>query len=302
MRINLVICTYNPRRDYLERTIESLKEQDLPKSEWDLLIVDNNSSPALSEWLDLSWHPSARIVTESQQGLTPARLRAIQENSGELMVFSDDDNVLSSDYLSVALHLFSHNELLGCAGGSIIPEFEVEPPKGSERYLMSLALCHIDQMEVSNVHEINAKPFGAGMVVRQEVATAFRTSVMSDANRYSLGRVGSSLGGCEDIELGFTACDVGFYCGVFPQLKLTHLISEKRLTWAYFRKIRRGSSESYVKLCRVRALPVMSKLGMLKKLFMMSLDLLRGRLSLQGFRIELAMLAGTIRGLRAPLA
>ena len=39
----IAICTHNPRRDFLERTVASLRDQTLPLTEWELLIVDNAS-------------------------------------------------------------------------------------------------------------------------------------------------------------------------------------------------------------------------------------------------------------------
>jgi glycosyltransferase involved in cell wall biosynthesis len=41
--ISAVICTHNPRRDYLERTLQALKSQTLPLPDWELVIVDNAS-------------------------------------------------------------------------------------------------------------------------------------------------------------------------------------------------------------------------------------------------------------------
>jgi len=72
MKVSVILCTYNPRRDYLERTLGALRGQTLGRGSWELIIVDNNSSPSLASWLDLSGLP-ARALVEPEQGFTPAR-------------------------------------------------------------------------------------------------------------------------------------------------------------------------------------------------------------------------------------
>ena len=95
--IAVIICTHNPRPDYLTRVLDALKAQTLPKEEWELLLVDNASTERLAETWELSWHPRARQIREDELGLTPARLRGIRESGGDCLVFVDDDNVLTTD-------------------------------------------------------------------------------------------------------------------------------------------------------------------------------------------------------------
>jgi hypothetical protein len=74
-------------------------EQELPCSEWELLLIDNDSQIPLAGTCDLSWHPHAQCIVETEVGLTSARLRAIREAQSEILVFVNDDNVLEHDYL-----------------------------------------------------------------------------------------------------------------------------------------------------------------------------------------------------------
>ena len=67
--ISVVICTHNPRPDYLRRTLDALKTQTLPQEQWELLLVDNASEKALTGVWDLSWHPRARHIRENELGL-----------------------------------------------------------------------------------------------------------------------------------------------------------------------------------------------------------------------------------------
>ena len=57
--------------------------------------------PVAKGRLTWSWHPLARIgIGRAETGrIASARIRAMQEFAGELLVFLDDDNVLEPDYL-----------------------------------------------------------------------------------------------------------------------------------------------------------------------------------------------------------
>src|SRR5438552_17857688 len=127
LAISVIICTHNPRPDYLHRVLKALREQTLPKDQWELLVIDNASERVIAKDWDVSWHPLARHVREDELGLTPARLRGIAEANGEILVFVDDDNVLAQDYLEKVLQVGREYPFLGAWGGAIKGEFEVEP-------------------------------------------------------------------------------------------------------------------------------------------------------------------------------
>src|SRR5438105_4276456 len=132
--ISVVICTHNPRANYLGQCLDALRSQTLTQASWELLLVDNRSKEAVSECGDLSWHPSARIIREDKLGLTPARLRAICETTGDLLVFVDDDNVLDNDFLQIALDAAQERPFLGSWSGQCRPKFEEPPPECTRRY------------------------------------------------------------------------------------------------------------------------------------------------------------------------
>ena len=125
--VSVIICSHNPREDYLRRVLDALKAQTLPAKDWELLLIDNASKEPLAKRVDLSWHPNARHIREDKVGLTHARLRGIAESKLDLLVFVDDDNVLRADYLQAALKINAAWPQLGAWGGSCVPEFETEP-------------------------------------------------------------------------------------------------------------------------------------------------------------------------------
>jgi hypothetical protein len=247
--ISVIICTHNPRQDYLERTLAALKEQTLPDADWELLLIDNASKEPLEGNCELSWHPNARIVREDELGLTAARLRGIKEASADLLVFVDDDNVLDADYLSESKKISMTCPFLGAWGGQVIPEFEVPPPESVKPYLHYLLIREFKETKWSNLlnfHETS--PCGAGMVIRRQVVNDYLQLLANDPRRKELGRKGQSLFAGEDSDMALCSLRVGLGTGIFPSLRLAHLIPKNRLTHTFFLKVAFGGAYSFTLL------------------------------------------------------
>jgi glycosyltransferase involved in cell wall biosynthesis len=244
MKLSVAICTHNPRRDYLERTLNALKTQTLPKEQWELVVVDNASNPPLADALDLSWHTQSRIVSEAELGILPARVRGLKAARAPYILFVDDDNVLAPDYLEQALAVADTHPFLGVWGGNITPEFEAPPPPWINSVRCLLAWAEVPEDRWSNLKFNPATlPPTAGMCLRRPVADAFIRTVESDPRRQLLGRRGKlGLTNGEDTDLALTACDIGLGAGQFTRLKMTHLISPIRLDKHYLIRLAEGTS------------------------------------------------------------
>ncbi len=248
MKLSVILCTHNPRADHLARTLQGLAAQSLPAGDWELLLVDNASSPPLAPRVDLGWHPAARVVTESVLGLVAARLCGIAEAVGGLLVFVDDDNILAPDYLERALGFAQLWPRLGAFGGQIHAEFEVPPSPWFAARLDRLAIREFSTETRTRQIGLDLAPCGAGLCVRDTVARHYRQLVLADPRRRALGRNGRSLGSGEDTDLVFTASDLAFETGRFPDLHLVHLIPRERLTLRYFSGITRGHARAQLDL------------------------------------------------------
>lgn len=244
--ISVVVCSHAPRRDYLDKTLAGLRAQTLPLDDWELVIVDNASPEPISSRADLSWHPSARCVVESVLGLTSARIRGIREASAPLLVFVDDDNVLSPDYLATALDLGRTHTFLGAWGGAINGVYEIPPPVFCLQNAHMLAIRDVPQDLWGNTNEdFRTVPCGAGMCIRRSVATLWMDDVRTRPDALKLGRKGRDLGACEDGHLALFSGRLGLGTGVFRRLCLDHLIPKERLTLDYFVRLAAGHAYSY---------------------------------------------------------
>ena len=253
MLLSIIIPAHNPRRDYLDRVLAALAAQTLPADQWELVVVDNNSQPALPAGLARPGHPAGRVVREEKTGLTAARLAGFAATAGDIIVLVDDDNVLAPDYLATVLRLAAQYDRLGTWSGRVDLELApgvAPPPKswwGYLAYRQPAAPCTSTEID----HH-DSTPWGAGMCIRRAVADAYRDLIQADATHAALDLQGRLLVYGGDTDIAYTGCDRGFSKGVFPGLRLLHLIPPERCTDDYFRRSieGRGYSEQLHRLIR----------------------------------------------------
>jgi glycosyltransferase involved in cell wall biosynthesis len=239
--VSVVLCTYNPRADYISRTLAALRAQSLPQADWELLVIDNKSDDPLEPRLDLAWHANARVIREDKLGLTPARLRGIREAKGDLLIFVDDDNVLDADFLETALAVGRNKPHLGAWSGQTRGGFEGPPPEWTRRYWGNLAIREFDEEVWSNLPRLGqTMPCGAGLCIRREAAQHYLDLNESGARNFQFDRTGDSLISGGDNDLAACACDIGLGVGLIPTLGLTHLMGPGRLTADYLARLADG--------------------------------------------------------------
>lgn len=254
--ISVILCTHNPRAAYLDRTLASLRAQTLDKTQWEFVLVDNHSESPLADRIDLSWHPRARVVREDELGLTPARLRGVAETREPILIFVDDDNDLDPAYLTAAAQIAETCPHLGAWGGECLGEFETAVPAWAEPYLCYLAIREVARATWGNQYDYNLVPVGAGMCVRRSVAEAYARDTRQNTRRRELDRRGNQLVSGGDSDLAFTAIDQGLGIGLFPSLKLKHLMPAGRLDPAYLERLLEGIAFSSVIVLKLHGVPI----------------------------------------------
>jgi glycosyltransferase involved in cell wall biosynthesis len=237
--ISIIICTRNPRRDFLARVFDALRKQTLGMEHWELLLIDNASDRVLADEWDLSWHPRARHIREDTPGLTPARLRGIRESCGDLLVFVDDDNVLFEDFLCQALAAMRRHPFLGVLGAGVLePEFEVTPPAELIPKLAMYAIRSVPKsVWSSNPSDFSCMPMGAGLCVTRAVAEKYLELIAKlNVNELVDRREQHLFSGGDDL-FSWAAAWAGHGFGIFPEMRVRHLMLAKRLNQTYFRRL-----------------------------------------------------------------
>lgn len=248
VEISVIICTYNPHPGRLARTLAGLRAQTLPATQWECLLIDNASTPALT--LPPEVWPNFRVVRELTRGLSHARRRGLRETTATLCIFADDDNVLAPDYLAQVAQLAATYPRVGAFGGRSLPEFEIPPADWVREFFELLALRDLGPQPIIARADTPLRayprgaPIGAGMVLRREAAVAWLDapdSGLSDRRGREL-----TSGGDNDIVLKLFAA--GWSVAYFPELVLTHLIPAGRLDSSYLARLNRGIQKSWVQV------------------------------------------------------
>lgn len=258
MKISVVIPTHNPRRDILRRTVAALAAQTFPAADWELVVVDNASQPAVipEELGPMPALVPVRIVREERLGTAHARFTAIAAARHEIIASVDDDNVLDPGYLAAAAAFLASHPEVGAVGGRIEPEYEAPAPPWALAQAGLLALRDLGPEPVISVWRPGSpdfpwcSPYGAGVVAHAACLRRYRDHALGGA-AFDGGRVGlQSLGGCEDAEMMLKGVlEAGLQVAYSPALRLLHLIPARRLQFTYLYRLARESGVAWARFC-----------------------------------------------------
>ncbi len=263
IKLSVVICTYNPKRETLKKVIQALKEQTLPQQAWELLLVDNCSARPIGDWVNLSWHSKAKIIIEKIPGLSHARIAGVKASGSPLIVFVDDDNVLDKDYLKAALNFSAIHPEVGCFGGRSLPVFSTEPPEwfqatginlGCQDYGSYNHISNYKQQKFQVTAYPEKAPIGTGMVILKKAFLLYLEEAATNPERMKLGRRGASLSSGEDNDIILTIVKKGFEIAYVPELVVHHLIPEARYTKDYLKRMAFESNRTWVKVLEIHGI------------------------------------------------
>lgn len=240
IKVSVIICCYNSA-SRIERTLQHLLLQDgLDENEFEIIIVDNNSTDetatsarqvlvaAKCEW---------QIVVETKPGLTAARLAGTKAARGEYLLFCDDDNWLSSDYIVRSKEFLDHNPTYGAVGGFGEAVADVSLPEWFES-VAGMYACDVTH----GYDDLNRDALtGAGLVVRRKCLEEIDGSGIV----YALtDREGSKLTSGGDSEITMLIKLHGWRLAKLSALRFQHYMPPVRLTEDYAVKLTQGIGSS----------------------------------------------------------
>lgn len=256
MAISIIICTYNPDIKILDGVFSSLIKALNYISDYEVLVIDNNSSNNFLNDVKISSYLNNdywKVISESKQGLTPARLRGISESKNELICFIDDDNFVEEKFFNVGIQIASKYPFIGAWSGQVKLKFEVEPAQWTQKYWGMLVHRAFNGNKWSNLPHISeTMPCGAGLFVRKQVAEFYFKLHEQGKRNIQLDRSGGSLFSGGDDDLATCSIDIGLGVGLFHELILEHYIPVKRTTREYFLKLAEGIATSSIILTSFR--------------------------------------------------
>ena len=110
--ISVVVAAYN-EEEYLPRCLTAVTSQNFPKEEYEIVVVDNNSTDKTAE---IAKSFGARVIREEKQGNTYAISRGMNEAKGEIIANTDADTVVAPDWLSRIKEIFEDPKVVAATG------------------------------------------------------------------------------------------------------------------------------------------------------------------------------------------
>ena len=235
--ISVVVCCYNSAK-LIEETIIHLGKQQTENISWEIILVDNAST---DETADLSKQflnkycseVSHQVVYEPKPGLSNARACGMGHAKYEFVLFVDDDNRLSSDYVQEAYQTMDSHSNIALMGGKGELDFEKTPPSWFSDYHSSFALgsqARNGEDELQNVDQV----YGAGIVIRESVYQYLHELGFPEL---LTGRKGGETISGEDNELSLALRMMGAEVWYNPNLQFKHYMTEGRLNWKYLQEL-----------------------------------------------------------------
>lgn len=229
-QISVVICTYN-RAAYLRKALQGLVEQTLPRSEYEVLVVDN--APADDTWTvvkEFAARAPVRYLGEPALGANRARNTGWRNAAGYFVAFQDDDVIAAPRWLENILYAFDTVQPRpGCIGGKVEPIWEAPRPDWlSDELALSLALL-----------DLSPKPlFLDGRQLMVSANLAFPRAVLEELGGFEvfLGRRGGNLLSMDENLLQKRLLVRGLTCYYDPAVAVRHHVSAARLTRHWFRR------------------------------------------------------------------
>lgn len=140
MNVTVAICTWN-RASLLDQTLARMLDLSVPAElQWELLIVNNRCSDSTDEVI--SRHQDRlplKRLWEPRQGLSYARNLALAEARSDLLIFCDDDVLVSPGWLAAYAAAAGRWPQAGFFAGPVYPWYEQQPEAHVAAVLNELA-------------------------------------------------------------------------------------------------------------------------------------------------------------------
>lgn len=116
--VSVLIDTYNHER-FIEQAIVSVLEQDFPRGEMEILVVDDGSTDRTPEIIH-RFEPQVRLRRKANGGQASAFNTGIPECVGEIVAFLDGDDWWARNKLTCVVETFGKNPRAGTVGHGIV--------------------------------------------------------------------------------------------------------------------------------------------------------------------------------------
>jgi glucosyl-dolichyl phosphate glucuronosyltransferase len=225
-RTSIVICAYTlDRWSDLQRAIDSTQRQSMTPFEV-LLVIDHN--PELAQRARVAW-PDVRVIeSRGPQGLSGARNTGVEDASGEVVAFLDDDAAAETTWLAELVAPYVDERVVATGGHAEAAWDTGRPSWFPPEFDWVVGCSHVG---LPRTPARVRNPIGSTM--------SFRRAAVVEAGGFhaDVGRVGTKPTGGEETELCIRIQRLrpGSLVVLVPGARVRHRVPAPRSTFGYFR-------------------------------------------------------------------
>ena len=237
MKLSIVICSYN-RAQYIGDALDSLYKQTTSLSDFEVMLVDNNSTDGTPEvyksWREIHPEGNFQYLTEHQQGASFARNTGAAHAKTYWLCFMDDDAVAFPDFVANIIKHTQEKPTIVGFGGKIIPKYIPEKPVWMSYYVSSL-VGNFDYSPVPCAFKKGKYPLESNMVIKKSVFDQ-----IGGFNTTLPGVMGTLRIGGEGKELFYKVIGLGEEIYYDPNIIVYHVVETNKLTKEYLYRVASG--------------------------------------------------------------
>jgi glucosyl-dolichyl phosphate glucuronosyltransferase len=137
VRFSIIVTTFN-RDSILPLCLDALVKLDYKKSDYEVIIVDNNSSDntkMVIETFQKTYRDvSIKYIFEKEKGTVHARHTGARNADYEYLAFIDDDGILNTTWLKEVAKIFSMNDNIAAVASKISIKWDRKAPEWIRPY------------------------------------------------------------------------------------------------------------------------------------------------------------------------
>lgn len=216
MTLSVIIISYNTKKYILDCLESIFKFLPRSKMNFEVIVIDNNSSDGSSEAIKKRFPQVKLIESKENLGFGKANNVAAGLASGKYLLFLNSDTLLSDDSFKKAIEYFEKNKKTGVIGPKImLPDGSVQPASfGNEPSLLTLLLTKFQKASVKSIQKEVGWVTGACLFIRHDL---FKKLKGFDDQFFMY---------FEDIDLCMSSQRAGYKVILFPDVQVTHLLGK----------------------------------------------------------------------------
>jgi len=203
--VSVIVPVLNAR-DTIVDLLDSLMRVDYDRDKLEIVIVDGGSTDGTQ---DLIRSYPVRMIVERRRGLNLARNTGLKNSSGEIVLFTDSDCVVSEDWVKKIVRNFMDSNV-GCVGGTVLRYDDSLLSRYADESVMPVLRRFRKRKVLENVMPPLDYPAGCNMAFRREVFD--KAGEFNEEIHY----------GFDEDELVERVCNAGYKMVLDPEVVVMH--------------------------------------------------------------------------------